>query len=621
MNLNKCTAVQNKKRIAIKKVPSIFKPLFPVLLVLLMIGCEKEEATISIPTISSLTITEITHNTALSGGTITTDGGSTINSKGVCWSKTTPPSISDFKTANGSGSSDFSSNLSDLSPATTYYLSAYAINSEGIAYGQVLTFKTSEAPIYTPELDTKAMLEITDTTAKSGGDILSDGGSEIIVVGVCWSTEDNPSIADDKTTNTTKSGSFSSNISGLLPDTTYYLSAYASNSEGTSYGDVVTFTTNKTIVAPTVTTTAISNITFDTALSGGEIVDDGGSEIIAKGICWSLTANPTVDDAKTISEVTTTSFISTLSPLSENTTYYVSAYATNSKGTSYGETLTFSTSKTIVIPTVTTTAISNITFDTALSGGEIVDNGGSEIIAKGICWSLTANPTVDDSKTTNEVASENFVSTLSPLSTNTTYYVRAYAQNSKGIAYGASLSFTTSNAIYNGDVYIHNQAQMDQFSSLNITTIQGDLVIEPSIPTTLQMNNGWHSLQEVEGSIIISKTKGLGSLSALKNLKSVGGYLIVSFNPGLTSIGLTSLSSIGDYLSIVYNSDLVNLHGLETLSSTNQIPNINITDNSSLINFCGIKPILENYTGVLIIDRNSYNPTKTDILGDACQKP
>jgi len=621
MNLNKCTAVQNKKRIAIKKVPSIFKPLFPVLLVLLMIGCEKEEATISIPTISSLSLTEITHNTALSGGTITTDGGSTINSKGVCWSKTTPPSISDFKTANGSGSSDFSSNLSDLSPATTYYLSAYAINSEGIAYGQVLTFKTSEAPIYTPELDTKAMLEITDTTAKSGGDILSDGGSEIIVVGVCWSTEDNPSIADDKTTNTTKSGSFSSNISGLLPDTTYYLSAYASNSEGTSYGDVVTFTTNKTIVAPTVTTTAISNITFDTALSGGEIVDDGGSEIIAKGICWSLTANPTVDDAKTISEVTTTSFISTLSPLSENTTYYVSAYATNSKGTSYGETLTFSTSKTIVIPTVTTTAISNITFDTALSGGEIVDNGGSEIIAKGICWSLTANPTVDDSKTTNEVASENFVSTLSPLSTNTTYYVRAYAQNSKGIAYGASLSFTTSNAIYNGDVYIHNQAQMDQFSSLNITTIQGDLVIEPSIPTTLQMNNGWHSLQEVEGSIIISKTKGLGSLSALKNLKSVGGYLIVSFNPGLTSIGLTSLSSIGDYLSIVYNSDLVNLHGLETLSSTNQIPNINITDNSSLINFCGIKPILENYTGVLIIDRNSYNPTKTDILGDACQKP
>jgi len=621
MNLNKCTAVQNKKRIAIKKVPSIFKHLFPVLLVLLMIGCEKEEATISIPTISSLTITEITHNTALSGGTITTDGGSTINSKGVCWSKTTPPSISDFKTANGSGSSDFSSNLSDLSPATTYYLSAYAINSEGIAYGQVLTFKTSEAPIYTPELDTKAMLEITDTTAKSGGDILSDGGSEIIVVGVCWSTEDNPSIADDKTTNTTKSGSFSSNISGLLPDTTYYLSAYASNSEGTSYGDVVTFTTNKTIVAPTVTTTAISNITFDTALSGGEIVDDGGSEIIAKGICWSLTANPTVDDAKTISEVTTTSFISTLSPLSENTTYYVSAYATNSKGTSYGETLTFSTSKTIVIPTVTTTAISNITFDTALSGGEIVDNGGSEIIAKGICWSLTANPTVDDSKTTNEVASENFVSTLSPLSTNTTYYVRAYAQNSKGIAYGASLSFTTSNAIYNGDVYIHNQAQMDQFSSLNITTIQGDLVIEPSIPTTLQMNNGWHSLQEVEGSIIISKTKGLGSLSALKNLKSVGGYLIVSFNPGLTSIGLTSLSSIGDYLSIVYNSDLVNLHGLETLSSTNQIPNINITDNSSLINFCGIKPILVNYTGVLIIDRNSYNPTKTDILGDACQKP
>ncbi len=94
-----------------------------------------------------------------------------------------------------------------------------------------------------PVLTTTAVTDITGTTAKSGGTITSDGGATITARGACWSTSQSPTISDNKTTDGTGIGTFVSNISSLTATTTYYLRAYATNSNGTGYGSVISFTT------------------------------------------------------------------------------------------------------------------------------------------------------------------------------------------------------------------------------------------------------------------------------------------------------------------------------------------------------------------------------------------
>ena len=94
-------------------------------------------------------------------------------------------------------------------------------------------------------------------------------------------------------------------------------------------------------------------------------------------------------------------------------------------------------------PTVTTTAISNIDKTTATGGGNVTADGGATVTARGICWSTSQNPTVDGNHTTDGTGTGNFTSSMTGLSANTTYYVRAYATNSAGTAYGEQVSFTT----------------------------------------------------------------------------------------------------------------------------------------------------------------------------------
>jgi len=132
-------------------------------------------------------------------------------------------------------------------------------------------------------------------------------------------------------------------MSGLQPNTIYYVRAYATNSKGTSYGEQISFTTNKQIVLAAVTTTAVSAITETSAISGGNVTSDGGATVTNRGICWNTTGTPTITDSKTTDGNGTGIFTSNMSGLQPNTIYYVRAYATNGKGTSYGEQISFTT--------------------------------------------------------------------------------------------------------------------------------------------------------------------------------------------------------------------------------------------------------------------------------------
>jgi len=94
---------------------------------------------------------------------------------------------------------------------------------------------------YAPSVNTVAVSDITSTTATSGGNITSDGGSMVTAKGICWNTSHDPTTADSKTTNGTGTGSFTSNLTGLVANTTYYVRAYATNSVGSAYGNEVSF--------------------------------------------------------------------------------------------------------------------------------------------------------------------------------------------------------------------------------------------------------------------------------------------------------------------------------------------------------------------------------------------
>jgi len=127
--------------------------IFPLLIVgaflVLASSCEKEDdningnnANVGLPVLSTTAVTDISWTTAKSGGYITSDCGATVTERGVCWSTNLSPTISDNKTTNGAGAGKFSSKLIDLSHGTTYYVRAYATNSNGTGYGSTMVFTT-----------------------------------------------------------------------------------------------------------------------------------------------------------------------------------------------------------------------------------------------------------------------------------------------------------------------------------------------------------------------------------------------------------------------------------------------------------------------------------------------
>jgi hypothetical protein len=95
-----------------------------------------------------------------------------------------------------------------------------------------------------PEVTTSPISGVTENSAKSGGNVTSDGGLIVTARGVCWSTEDNPTVSDSHTVNGSGTGMFSSTLTGLSSNTIYYVRAYATNESGTSYGNQYVFITN-----------------------------------------------------------------------------------------------------------------------------------------------------------------------------------------------------------------------------------------------------------------------------------------------------------------------------------------------------------------------------------------
>ncbi|MCK7539516.1 MAG: hypothetical protein MZV63_55745 [Marinilabiliales bacterium] len=204
-----------------------------------------------------------------------------MTARGVCWSTSPPRPSQGNHTSDGTGNGSFVSNITGLTAGTLYYVRAYATNSAGTAYGNELSFTTLALPTVT----TAPVTNITQTGSTSGGNVISGGGADVTARGVCWSTTPTPVVTGNHTTNGSGTGSFVSNITGLTAGTTYYVRAYATNCEGTGYGDQLTFTTLPTNLA-TVTTNPVTNIKNTTATCGGNVTSGRRLRGNREGVCW-----------------------------------------------------------------------------------------------------------------------------------------------------------------------------------------------------------------------------------------------------------------------------------------------------------------------------------------------
>ncbi|RXP46863.1 hypothetical protein EC396_13360 [Lutibacter sp. HS1-25] len=204
--------------------------------------------------------------------------------------------------------------------------------------------ETSCSP--TPDLTTNEVTEITSNSAVVSGVILPPTcESTTTSQGLVYSDRIRfPKIEDDEDKVAERIGkNISANLSYLEPNTKHYVRTFFVNPTGVYYGNVVEFKTE--IGNIVITTKNIDNVTSNSAKSGGIITYDGGANIISRGVCWSASENPTIDDFKTVDGSGIGNFNSELTGLSENTKYYVRAYTTNENGTTYGNEESFTTSK------------------------------------------------------------------------------------------------------------------------------------------------------------------------------------------------------------------------------------------------------------------------------------
>jgi len=305
-----------------------------------MLSSCKEDVTLLKPVVETSEVSSIAADSALSGGVVTSDGGNDVIARGVCWSKAPNPTIKDSLTIDASGTGEYSSIMIGLQHKTKYYVRSYATNGGGTAYGLQVSFTTTDG---IANVNTLPVTLIYARTATCNANVAYDGGAEVTERGFCWSTMVDPTVSlTTKSVDSTGIGSFKHILIDLLPSTKYYVRAYATNNEGTVYGDNASFTTTDGIA--NVMTLPVTLIYERKATCNANVAYDGGAIVTERGFCWSTMVDPTVSlTTKSVDSTGVGSFQHILINLLPATKYYVRAYATNIEGTFYSENVSFTT--------------------------------------------------------------------------------------------------------------------------------------------------------------------------------------------------------------------------------------------------------------------------------------
>ncbi|MBO5703900.1 MAG: carboxypeptidase regulatory-like domain-containing protein [Bacteroidaceae bacterium] len=296
------------------------------------------------PDIVTLTTTpasNIIHNSATVGGSISYLGGHTIVERGVCWSTDQNPTIKNSFTASTETTNRFSVRLEGLQELTQYHARAYVVTqTNDVYYGNNISFSTTHE-IHLAQADETKISNIGTTSASFSSTILSDGDGNIADCGFCYARTPNPTVDNTKVSCGKRMGTFYANIKNLNENTTYYVRAYVVNEAGIAYGAESNFATLE-ILPPTLSAITINKVTHKSTSLQAEILSEGNGTISDCGFVYSINPNPGLTHHK-VSCSTSLTMATRIDALLANTTYYVRAYATNEKGTTFSEEISFTT--------------------------------------------------------------------------------------------------------------------------------------------------------------------------------------------------------------------------------------------------------------------------------------
>lgn len=432
-------------------------------------GTEKSFTTLSLPTVTTNTVTDITGTTATCGGQVTTDGGDYITARGVCWSTSQNPTISGNHTTNGNGTGNFTSSLTGLSAGTTYYVRAYATNSVGTAYGEQRSFTTLNSCPNTPtvtdydgntyntvQIGSQCwMAENLRTTHYANGTSIALGEAGSYQIPYRYYPDDNSSnvihygyfynwravMGNSASNNSNPSG-----VQGICPNG-WHVPSYAEWMQLTNY------------------------LQGQSNYWCGEVATNIGKSV-ASTIGWQMSDQPcAIGNDQTINNTTGFSALPTgclydgsnlnynigiltdfwcSSQYNNNSAYYVELhkqgalvrYNLSSKCDGYSVRCVKGSD---YLPVIITSDVDVATETSIICGGNVISSGSSTVTARGVCWSTSQNPTISGNHTTNGNGTGSFASSITGLSAGITYYVRAYATNSEGTAYGEQILFSWSN--------------------------------------------------------------------------------------------------------------------------------------------------------------------------------
>ncbi|MEZ4306767.1 MAG: MYXO-CTERM sorting domain-containing protein [Polyangiaceae bacterium] len=421
------------------------------------------------PSVTTGSVTSLTNTSATLNGSANPNGSAStgyfrygLTDPGTCDDSfgSRAPASGGSNLGSGTSSVSYAQSISGLSPGTTYYYCAIATSAEGIDFGAVLSFTTPTAPTTT----TLAATSITSSSATLNGSANPNGNSAF---GYYRYSTTNPGVCSDvfgvrapsSSASDTSLGSgsapvaFARSISGLTPGTTYYYCALGRNTYGTTFGAVLSFTTQATL--PTVTTGSATAITTTSATLNATSNPNGDATTgwfrfatASPGSCNDSfgTRAPASGGSSLGAGVSNVAYSQGITGLTPNTTYYYCAIVENAVGMSFGSVLTF---KTTAPPDVATLAATPVTSTTATLNGVVTPNGFTttgwfrySTTNPGTCDQAfgVATPTQSLGSGTSPVSLAQSLSGLVPA---TTYYFCAIAQSSIGTTLGAVLSFTT----------------------------------------------------------------------------------------------------------------------------------------------------------------------------------
>lgn len=539
----------------------------------------------AVASVTSRPASNIEYTSAVLNAHIPADGYSEITEHGFYFG-TTPDSLEKLKVGSAVRQNLFYlyvMPLGNLSPATTYYFKAYAVNEQGESQGQLLKFNTKN-PV-APYVRTKEATNIEYLTATINGAILSNGYAEITEYGFYWGADmndlhkvtlgtDDPFLPCELTFD----------LTGLTANTEYFFQVYAVNTAGEDAGDVLSFTT-KPPVEPAVVTGDTTGIDYTTAKIYGTITGNGYTDITEYGFYWGTTATPSIKAAVSTTDPDIPfAHSAVLENLIAGRTYYYQIYAVNSAGEARGEIRSFKT-KNPIAPAVTTKSASVVAYTSAVINGEITANGYADITEYGYYWGATAVPGTKVTLGTNNPAVPYAVSgTLEGLQAGKTYYFCTFAKNSAGETKGAVLSFTTkaplppavttkaagavdyTSAVVNGEITGNGYGDITEYGYYwGTTSVPGTKVTlgtnNPAVPYAvsgtldgLQAGKTYYfctfaknSAGETKGAVLNFTTKAPVAPAVTAGNATAVGYTVGTLHGAITADGYADITEYGYY--------------------------------------------------------------------------